>query len=137
MDPTADGRMYQCAYCRAQMLVAVDSGQISRGLALDISQTEVFLDRIAAAMTSIIPEHIRVEQQGYSVMAIEIDLGKDVFVARKEGRSVAAQHRKVVRKVALKTTPMALDEWMNRLTEALANHANENARVAQAVSRLR
>jgi hypothetical protein len=57
-------------------------------------------------------------------------------VAKRETHGIVTQYKKLVRGIALKTTHHPLDRWVQLLTEALASHANENARVAQVLSHL-
>jgi hypothetical protein len=70
------------------------------------------------------------------VHSVEIDLDPDVFIARREGQRLVAQHRRVVRGIALKTTNLQLDHWIQKLSTALARHAANNARAAWVLSRI-
>jgi hypothetical protein len=64
------------------------------------------------------------------VEGIEVHLDPDKFFVRREGHHVVAQHQKVVRGIALRTSSVTLDRWFEMLCEALAEHANTNARAA-------
>jgi hypothetical protein len=57
-----------------------------------------------------------------------------VFVAKREGGEVLAQHKKMVRGIALKTATHPMDAWVDMLLKALAAHANENSRAGAAVA---
>jgi hypothetical protein len=137
MVPQTDGRTYHCPYCQAHMLVAVDAGQIASGLRADLSNADAFLAQLARALYAAIPEQIRVNHRGGWVMALEIHLDPDVYVARREPHGVVAQHKKVVRGIALKTNTHPLDRWYEMLTASLAAHANTSARAAQALAMLK
>lgn len=136
MEPQPDGRTYVCAYCHTQRLVAVDGEQLARGMAVDLSNVEGFLTHLAHSMSKM-GERAKIHHNGQRVVHVEIDLGADVFLAKRDGPGVTAQHKKIVRGIALKTTTHPLDRWYDMLTKALATHANENARASQALSHLK
>lgn len=136
MSPDAYGRLYTCGYCGAKVQVGVDAAQIAAGMRLDLSNMEVFLAELANTLSQGYSEHTQIEAQGRTVMAIEIDLEPDVFSARREGAHVVATHKRVVRGIALKTQTLPLDRWVDLLTQALARHANQNARAAWVLGRL-
>ncbi len=46
------------------------------------------------------------------------------------------RHKKMVRGIALRTETLAADRWVHLLTEALARHANQNARAAWVLAQL-
>ncbi len=137
MTPQPDGRTYACEYCGAQMLVAVEAHQIAAGLRLDLSNMDAFLTHLAQTLSQGFAERVQVHASGTYVHAIELNLEPDVFLARREAHGVVAQHRKLVRGIALRTETVALDRWVEMLTAAIARHANTNARAAWVLSRLR
>jgi len=136
MLPAPDGRTYHCKYCGSQILVAVEADQLAAGMKLDLANAAAFLDRLAHALEAGFPERTRVHRYGNAVTMVELDLGGEVFVAKHEGSGIVAQHKKVVRGIALKTATHALDRWVSMLHAALAAHANENTRAAAALQSL-
>jgi hypothetical protein len=136
MTPQYDGRLYTCAYCRAQVQVAIGADQIARGMELDLANVDAFLAQLANTLSQGFAEHARIQANGRVVMAIEVALEPDVFMVRREGQHAVAQHKKVVRGVALRTSTLPLDRWVELLTEALANHANTNARAAWVLAQI-
>ena len=42
----------------------------------------------------------------------------DVFLAHRESHGVVTQHKKVVRGIALRTTAVAIDRWVEMLTDS-------------------
>ena len=135
-EPGADGRTYACPYCRAQRLVTVDAAQISAGMKLDLANAAAFLDRLAHTLEAAFADRTKIQRHGAAVQVIELDLGAERFVATREAHGVLAQHKKVVRGIALKTVSHPLDRWVELLTAALAAHANENTRASEALSAL-
>ncbi len=134
MDPGAEGRLYACKYCGAAVRVAVDAAQIAAGMRLDLSNTAAFLHRLAHTLETAVADRTRIDRSGVEVIAIELDLAPDVFLARRDGHAVLAQHKRMVRGIALKTATHPLDRWVEMVTAALAAHANENARATAALS---
>jgi len=136
MTPGWTGRVYACPYCGTQIQVAIGADQIAAGMALDLADMEQFLAQLANTLSAGFSEHTSIEAKGRVVHSIEIDLEPDVFIAKRDGRRVLAQHKRVVRGIALKTATLALDQWVQMLTQALAQHANQNARAAWVLSQL-
>ncbi len=130
MVPQWDGRVHACPFCRTQVQVAIGADQIAAGMAMDFANVDAFLARLATTLTQGFAEHARVEHSGGWVMSVEVWLEPDQFIVRREGRAAVAEHKKIVRGVALRTKRLQLDDWHRLLCEALARHANDNARAA-------
>jgi hypothetical protein len=136
MTPAWDGRLYVCPYCRTQVQVAITSDQIAAGMALDLANVDAFLSKLAGTLWQGFQENTRIQAQGQWVQSIEVNLEPDVFLVHREGQHAVAQHKKIVRGVALRTKTLSLDVWVGLLTEALATHANTNARAAWVLAQL-
>ena len=136
MTPQHDGRTFVCPYCQTHVQVAVGADQIAAGMAIDLSNTDGFLAHLANALSQGWRERSRIVASGRTVMELEIDLEPEVFMARREGHQVVAQHKKVVRGIALRTQTLAIDRWYELLTQALARHANDNARAAWVLTQI-
>lgn len=135
MTPKSDGRVHACPYCGAEVQVAIDGAQIAAGLQVDLKDVHAFLAKLAGAMEGALGERVKVHREGARVIVLEVNLDPDAFVAKVDARgAVVAQYKKLVRGVALKTATHPLDRWYDMLTHSLARHANENARVAQALT---
>jgi hypothetical protein len=133
MAPMADGRTYACKYCDAKRLIAVDATQIAQGFQVDLSNVAGFLQHLAHTLETAVADRTRVVRNGAHIVSLELHLGQDGFVAKHEGGEVVTQHKKIVRGIALKTTPHPIDRWVDMLLKALAAHANENSRATAAV----
>jgi hypothetical protein len=136
MVPQWDGRLHACPFCRTQVQVAITGDQLAAGMALDLANVDAFLGRLAQTLWQGFSEHTRIDAQGNHVLGIEVNLEPDVFILRREGQHAVAQHRKVVRGIALKTHAVPLDRWVELLMNALAEHANTNARAAWVLGQL-
>jgi len=137
MKPGADGRTMGCAYCGAQMQVAIGADQIANGLELDRGNVDAFMLSLTRALHEGMKERAKLELDGDRLASFELDLDDDRFVVVRERGSVVTRHKKVVRGIALKTTTHAVDRWIGLLAVALAAFANENARVAHVLSQLK
>jgi hypothetical protein len=136
MNPLGDGRTYVCAFCNTKVLVAVEGHQIAAGMRLDLRNIDSFLGTLANTLHAGFAECTRIQAQGHYVHAIEVTIEPDGFIVRREGAGVVAQHKKMVRGVALKTSTMPLDKWVDMLTKALARQSSSNTRAAWVLARL-
>src|SRR5438445_587190 len=123
MEPQADGRTFACRYCGSKIQVAIDGAQIARGMQVDLSNLEDFVIKLAGALSQGFAEHSEIEARGQVVHAIRLALDPDHFALEREGSEFVPRHKKVVRGIALKTAVLPLDQWFQKLTEALARHA--------------
>ena len=136
MVPEADGRTFACAYCGSKIQVAIGADQIANGMAVDFSNLEDFVAKIANALSQGFAEHTQIRASGRVVHAVELSLEPDHFSIEREGKQFTARHKKIVRGIALRTATLPLDQWFHKLTEALAHHANQNSRAAWVLSQL-
>ena len=136
MAPQGDGRTYACEYCRTRVVVAIEGHQVAAGMRLDLSNIDGFLGQLANTLHAGYAECTRIQAQGTWVQSIEVTVEPDGFVVRREGAGVVAQHKKMVRGVALKNTVMPLDKWVDLLTKALARQASSNSRAAWVLAQL-
>ena len=136
MTPQPDGRTYACAYCQTRVQVAIDGQQIAAGMHLDLANAAAFLHQLANTLAQGFAEQSKIDAQGGHVMSIEVTLEPHLFVAKRQGSSVIAQHKRISRGIALKTVTLPLDKWVDMLTESLAKHANTNARAGWVLQQL-
>jgi hypothetical protein len=136
MKPLADARTYACDYCRTQVLVAVEGHQIAAGMRLDLQNIDNFLGQLANTLHAGYAECTRIQAQGPYVLSIDVTIEPDAFAIRREGSGVVAQHKRMVRGIALKTTTFPLDKWVDMLTKSLARQASSNTRAAWVLARL-
>jgi len=118
------------------MQVAIGADQVAAGMAVDLSNVDAFLSRLAQTLHQGFSEHAKIDARGTHVVAIEVNLEPDFFLIHREGAQAVASHKKVVRGIALRTKTLPMDLWFEQLTRALAEHANANARAAWVLSQL-
>lgn len=136
MVPQADGRTYYCNYCRTQVQVAIDGQQIAAGMRLDLGNIDAFLAQLARTLHTGYPESARILGSATMIQSIEVTLDPDVFMVHRESGRVVFRYKKLVRGIALRTETFAPDQWVERLTDALARHANNNARAAWVLAQM-
>lgn len=137
MAPHTDGRRYVCPHCSAEKQVAIDSEQLAAGLRLDLSDVEAFFAGLAKSLLHAFPDRTRVLHEGTRIILVEVNLDPHLYLSKREQGGFVGHYKKLVRGVALKTKTLPLDQWVEQLTKAIADHANQNARVAQVLAQLR
>ena len=138
MTPTADGRVFGCPFCKSRKQVAIDEEQLAAGLRLDLSNVHQFLHDLSEALRHAMPEKTKVLRNATHIEHLELNLDPHLYLAKREHTGeYSAQYKKLVRGVALKTKTLTLDVWVKDLTKSIAEHANQNARVASVLARLK
>jgi hypothetical protein len=136
MQPHTDGRQYHCGFCGTKVQVAIAAEQVAAGMALDMSNIDAFLAKLATSLHQAVPQQVRIHASGPHVHGIELTLEADAFVLKREGQHVVCQYKKLVRGIALKTKELPLQQWVQTLADSLARHANVNAQAGQVAAML-
>jgi predicted nucleic acid-binding Zn-ribbon protein len=132
-----DVRRGVCQHCGNELVVAIDSAQIAAGMKLDMANADAFMTQLAKSLGHAFGQRTRVHWERGRIVKVELELGKDMFVAVLDIDQVQGQHKKMVRGVALKTTHHPIDVWVGLLHEAIATHVTTNAKAATALAQLR
>jgi len=132
-----DVRKGVCAHCGNELTVAIDSEQIAAGMHLDIANADAFMTQLARSLGHAFGQRAKVHWDRGKIVRVDLDLGKDMFVAVLDVDQVQGQHKKMVRGVALKTAMHPIDVWVGLLHKAIATHVNTNAKAATALAQLR
>jgi hypothetical protein len=140
MQPDATGRVFTCHYCGEVMQVGIGAEQIAQGMALDLANVDKFLAQLANTLSQGFSECTRIESQTWNGVVmptlIEVHLEPDVFHVSRNGNHALCHYKKIVRGVALRTTELPIDQWLDKLLDALAAKANESARAAWVLGQL-
>ncbi len=138
MLPNADPRIYDCQFCKSRKQVAIDEHQLAAGLHLDANNVHKFLHDLSEALHHALPDKTKVHRAGHHIEHLELNLDPHMYTAKREHTGqYTASYKKLVRGVALKTKVLALDVWVKEVTKSIAEHANDNARVASVLARLK
>ena len=75
--------------------------------------------------------------QGHSSRLLDYkDVGDDEYELEHDDGRVGTRRRTVVRGIALKNDELPLDEWIERVSRAVVEHAGESERGRAALARL-
>ena len=108
----------------------------------DKTELKTFLDALAIKLEGSLPDHTRVTRQGNffsrerPVKEIVVSLGEYQYRIGKEKHGfLIAVREHMVRGIVLKTEQATVDQWINELSEALAQLASHSAQSRAALER--
>jgi len=111
-------------------------------LRADKTDLKTFLDALAVKLEGSLPDYTRVTRQGSffsrerSVKEIVVSLGEYQYrIGREKQGSLVAIRAHVVRGIVLKTEQIPVDQWIDELSEALAQLASRSAQSRAALER--
>ena len=111
-------------------------------LRADKTDLKTFLDALAVKLEGSLPDYTRVTRQGSffsrerSVKNIVVSLGEYQYRIGREKRGFLTSVREhVVRGIVLKTEQTTVDQWIDELSEALAQLASQSAHSRAALER--
>ena len=111
-------------------------------LRADKNDLKTFLDVLAAKLEGSLPDHIRVTRQGSifsrerPVKEIIVTLGEYQYRIGREKQGLLITVRAyMVRGIILKTEQITMDQWIDELSEALAQLASHSAQSRVALER--
>jgi len=141
LEAAADGRSVQCQYCGAGESRSVDPGRLAASLRAETVSLVQLFESLAARFLGELPDLTRVETSGgflstKRVESFEVGFPGETFRMSRGGGRIVAERAEIVRGIALKTEPVAVDAWLHRLCEALSNHATSNAATLEALRRI-
>ena len=111
-------------------------------LRADKNDLKIFLDALAIKLEGSLPDHTRVTRQGglfsheRSVKNIVVSLGEYQYrIGREKQGFLMAVREHMVRGIVLKTEQTTVDQWIDELSEALAQLASQSAQSRAALER--
>ncbi len=116
---------------------------LAASLRADAGDSLAFMEALAAKLGGALPHRVRVERGGglfshtHPVRQITINLGDWQYLinAAPDG-TLAAERTHAVRGIALKSEPVALEQWIDDLTAGLAALAQASLQDRMALQRL-
>jgi hypothetical protein len=103
-------------------------------LRADKADLKTFLDALAIKLEGSLPDYTRVTRQGSffsrerSAKEIVVSLGEYQYrIGREKQGSLVAVRAHMVRGIVLNTEQMPVDQWIDELSEALAQLASRSA----------
>ena len=113
---------------------------LAASLRADARDLDVFFDALATKLSAAFPESTTVEREGFRgrgrVKAVSVTLGDDGYAIERASGSPKATRRQSVRGIVLKNEELQLDEWIDELSRALAESAEQSERGRLALERL-
>ena len=108
----------------------------------DKTDLKTFLDALAVKLEGSLPDYTRVTRQGSffsrerSVKEIVVSLDEYQYrIGREKQGSLMAIRAHVVRGIVLKTEQIPVDQWIDELSETLAQLASRSAQSRAALER--
>nr|NNM89493.1 hypothetical protein [Bacilli bacterium] len=88
------------------------------------------LEKSLPGLTKIDREH-KLFSKDRPIVAIEVTFGEQGFRLVKERGSFVARKAKIVRGIVLSTKDIALNTWLEELSQALSSYVNEHHEMRQ------
>jgi len=111
-------------------------------LRADKNDLKTFLDALAIKLEGSLPDHTKVTRQGgvfsreRSVKEIVVTLGENRYrIGREKQGFLIAVREHMVRGIVLKTEQTTVDQWIDEISEALAQLASHSAQSRAALER--
>ena len=115
---------------------------LASSLRADAGDTRTFLEALATKLGGALPTRTVVERESHlfarekPVKMISIELGEFRYQIGHTRGALAAQRTRVVRGIALKTEGMGVDQWLDDLSMALMQLAQQSAQDRASLQRL-
>ena len=116
---------------------------LAASLRMEGKQSGDAMENLAKKLELCLPEHVTISRDGWFLSKTKPV--KDLLVqfdnfhyqlTREKSGSITARQMKIVRGVALKTTEISLDQWIDGLAGEMAELAKKNSQTREALSRL-
>ena len=120
----------------------VDIDLLAASLRADSADLDTFTEALAVKLVEALPGAVRVQRArgrlfgAKRVDRIAVDAGDQRLELRAAGGSIETVCARVSGGIVLKTEPVAMDEWLRRLSRALAAEAQRSQVTRQALERL-
>ncbi|HLV97330.1 MAG TPA: hypothetical protein VKT82_01515 [Ktedonobacterales bacterium] len=115
---------------------------LASSLRADAGDTKSFLEVLANKLGGALPTRTAIERESHlfarekPVKSISIELGEFRYQIGHQHGTLAAQRTRVVRGIALKTEPLGVDDWLDALSQALLELAQQSASDRAALQRM-
>lgn len=116
---------------------------LASSLRADLTDTGLFLNALADKLGGALPQQCAVERRGglfareKPIARVSVELGEYRYmIERASHGGLRAARTKVVRGIALKTEELPVDEWIETLSQELAQYAARNTQARLALERL-
>jgi hypothetical protein len=113
---------------------------LAASLRADARDLDTFMEVLAAKLSASFPESTDVDREGFRgrgrVRSISVAFGEQRYGLERTSTGVTCQRARVVREIVLKNEELGLDDWIESLSEDLAEAAERSERGRLALERL-
>lgn len=114
---------------------------VAASLRSDARDAKTFLAALAAKLSGALPQQTQVGLKGgfmgkKSVKNISVDLGEVRYRIEDDHGRLLPSRQKVVRSIVLKNETVSLDDWINGLSESMAQAARSSEADRMALEQL-
>lgn len=122
---------------------ALEVDILAASLRMEGAQSADMMEHLAKKLQLALPEHVTVTRGGWILSSSRPV--KDILVRFEDSHyqltkdkygPVSAKHMKIVRGVALKTTDITFDQWIDGLAKEMAELAGRNTQAREAMAKL-
>jgi len=104
---------------------------LAGSLRADTGDLKAFVEILAKKLDDAFPNRVQIQRKGMPgrprpVVHLELTLGESRFELDNDKGQVATRQRRLVRGIALSTDELALDAWIDQLSEALIDEAGRS-----------
>jgi hypothetical protein len=112
-------------------------------LRADASDARALAEALAAKLGEALPDQTRTRRRGGGLLSrekrlesVEVQLGEETFVLSLSGERAETTRAKTVRGVVIKRQTLALDAWLEALSDALGAEAQRSEAARLSLERL-
>jgi hypothetical protein len=117
---------------------------LASALRADATDARSLFAVLATKLEAALGAHVRLRRKAAGllkraageVVAIEVELGEQLFEAERQGGGVACRIKRRVRGIVLGSEETNVDEWLGRLAQAIAEEARRSAAARSALEEL-
>ncbi len=115
---------------------------LASSLRADAGDAKTFLEALATKLGGALPARTQIQRESHlfssqkPVKQITLDLGEFRYQIGQQHGTLAAWRTRVVRGILLKTEALSVDQWLDELTQALVQPAQQSAQDGAALQRM-
>lgn len=113
---------------------------LAASLRADARDLDAFFEVLATKLSASFPETTNIGRAGFRgrgrVKSISVDIGEQRYGLERNSTGVTCRRARVVREIVLKSEELSLDDWIDSLSQDLAEAAEQSERGRLALERL-
>ena len=113
---------------------------VAASLRADARDLDTFFEVLAVKLSASFPETTNIDREGFRgrgrVKSISVALGEQRYGLERSSIGVSCRRARAVREIVLKSEELSLDDWIDSLSQDLAEAAEQSERGRLALERL-